>query len=41
MLTVEKIFCPTDLQSSHDEALSYALALAKDHEAKLFVTWQK
>lgn len=37
MMTVEKIFCPTDLHSSHDEALSYALALAKDHEAKLFV----
>lgn len=37
MTTLEKIFCPTDLQSSHDEALSYALALAKDHEAKLYV----
>ena len=37
MMTLEKIFCPTDLHSSPDEALSYALALAKDHEAKLSV----
>ena len=37
MMTLEKIFCPTDLHSSHDESLSYALALAKDHEAKLYV----
>ena len=37
MMTLEKIFCPTDLHASHDEALSYALALAKDHEAKLYV----
>lgn len=37
MMTLEKIFCPTDLHSSHDEALTYALALAKDHEAKLYV----
>ena len=37
MMTVEKIFCPTNLHSSYDEALSYALALAKDHEAKLYV----
>ncbi len=37
MMTLEKIFCPTDLHSSHNEALSYALALAKDHEAKLYV----
>lgn len=37
MMTIEKIFCPTDLHSSHDEALSYALALAKDHEATLYV----
>lgn len=37
MMTLEKIFCPTDLHSSHDEALSYALALAKDHEAQLYV----
>ena len=37
MMTVENIFCPTDLHSSYDEALSYALALAKDHEARLSV----
>jgi nucleotide-binding universal stress UspA family protein len=37
MMTLEKIFCPIDLHSSHEEALTYALALAKDHEAKLFV----
>jgi nucleotide-binding universal stress UspA family protein len=37
MMTLEKIFCPTDLHSSHDEALTYALALAKDYEAELYV----
>lgn len=37
MMTLEKIFCPTDLHSAHDEALAYALALAKDHEARLYV----
>ena len=37
MMILEKIFCPIDLHSSHNEALSYALALAKDHEAKLYV----
>ena len=39
MMTIEKIFCPTNLHSSHDEALRYALALAKDHEAKLLVCY--
>ncbi|HEX4946739.1 MAG TPA: universal stress protein [Blastocatellia bacterium] len=39
MITLEKIFCPTDLHSAHDDALHYALALAKDHEAKLYVCY--
>ncbi|MFN7930951.1 MAG: universal stress protein [Blastocatellia bacterium] len=37
MLTLEKIFCSTDLRPGNDEALSYALALAKAYEAKLYV----
>jgi nucleotide-binding universal stress UspA family protein len=39
MMTLEKIFCPTDLRPSPDEALSYALALAKSYEAKVFVSY--
>lgn len=37
MLTLEKIFCATDLRPATDEALSYALALAKVYEAKVYV----
>jgi nucleotide-binding universal stress UspA family protein len=37
MMTLEKIFCSTDLRPSTDEALSYALALAKAYEAKVYV----
>lgn len=37
MLTLEKIFCATDLRPNNDEALSYALALAKAYEAKVYV----
>ena len=37
MITLEKIFCPTDLHPSPDEALSYALALAKAYEARVYV----
>ncbi len=39
MITLETIFCPIDLQPATDEALSYALALAKAYEAKLYVCY--
>ena len=34
-LTIKKIMCPTDLSPGSDEALHYAMALAKAYEAKL------
>lgn len=37
MITLEKIFCSTDLHPSNDEALSYALALAKAYEARVYI----
>lgn len=37
MITLEKIFCSTDLHPSTDEALSYALSLAKAYEARVYI----
>jgi len=37
MVKVERILCPTDLSTESDEALRYAIALARVYEAKLFL----
>jgi len=37
MVKVERILCPTDLSTESDEALRYAVALARIYEAKLFL----
>ena len=37
MIKVERILCPTDLSTESDEALRYAVALARACEAKLFL----
>jgi len=37
MISIERILCPTDLSPESDEALHYAVALARAYEAKLFV----
>lgn len=37
MIKVERILCPTDLSNESDEALRYAVALARIYEAKLFL----
>lgn len=37
MIKVERILCPTDLSIESDEALRYAVALARIYEAKLFL----
>ena len=37
MIKVERILCPTDLTTESDEALRYAVALARIYEAKLFL----
>jgi nucleotide-binding universal stress UspA family protein len=37
MIKVERILCPTDLSTESDEALRYAVALARIYEAKLFL----
>jgi nucleotide-binding universal stress UspA family protein len=36
-ITIKRILCPTDMSPESDEALSYAVALARAYEAKLFV----
>ena len=36
-MTIKRILCPTDLSSESDEALRYALALARAYEARLIV----
>jgi nucleotide-binding universal stress UspA family protein len=36
-MRVQRILCPTDLSVQSDEALLYAMALARAYEAKLFV----
>ena len=37
MIEVNRILCPTDLSTESDEALRYAVALARTYEAKLFL----
>jgi|GEM_PF-3923563 len=37
MIKVERILCPTDLSTESDEALQYAVALARTYQAKLFL----
>jgi len=37
MIQVKRILCPTDLSNESDEALRYAVALARIYEAKLFL----
>lgn len=37
MIKVERILCPTDLSTESDEALRYAVALARVYEAKLLL----
>ncbi len=37
MINVERILCPTDFSTESDEALRYAIALARVYEAKLFL----
>ena len=41
MIKIERILCPTDLSTEADEALRYALALAKAYEAKLMLVYCK
>ena len=36
-ITIERILCPTDFSPESEEALRYAIALARAYEAKLFV----
>ncbi|MBS1806918.1 MAG: universal stress protein [Acidobacteria bacterium] len=37
MIHIQRILCPTDLSPQSDEALQYALALARTYTAKLFI----
>lgn len=37
MIKVNRILCPTDLSRESDEALRYAVALARSYDAKLFL----
>ncbi len=41
MSKIERILCPTDLSTEADEALRYALALAKAYRAKLILVYCK
>lgn len=41
MIKIERILCPTDLSTEADEALRYALALAKTYRAKLILVYCK
>ncbi|HLA10944.1 MAG TPA: universal stress protein [Pyrinomonadaceae bacterium] len=41
MIKIERILCPSDLSTEADEALWYALALAKAYEAKLILLYCK
>lgn len=36
-ITIKRILCPTDMSPESDEALRYAIALARAYEAKLFI----
>jgi len=37
MIKVNRLLCPTDLSSESDEALRYAVALARAYGAQLFL----
>jgi nucleotide-binding universal stress UspA family protein len=37
MIKIKRVLCPTDLSTESDEALRYAIALARAYEAKLFL----
>jgi nucleotide-binding universal stress UspA family protein len=37
MITIKRILCPTDLSTESDEALRYAVALARMYQAELFL----
>ncbi|HSE32555.1 MAG TPA: universal stress protein [Pyrinomonadaceae bacterium] len=39
MITIERILCPTDLSTESDEALRYAVALARAYNAKLLLLY--
>ena len=39
MLKIDRILCPTDLTPASEEALRYALAFAKAHQAKLILLY--
>lgn len=40
MIDIKRILCPTDLTTSPDKALRYALALAQGYESKLLVCYR-
>src|SRR4029077_296672 len=37
LMTIKRILCPTDLSIESDEALRYAVALARAYQAKLII----
>lgn len=39
MITIQRILCPTDLTTESDEALRYAIALARAYDAKLMLLY--
>ena len=39
MITFRRILCPTDLTTDSDQALRYAVALARSYDAKLFICY--
>ncbi|MGH9880453.1 MAG: universal stress protein [Pyrinomonadaceae bacterium] len=39
MMTIKRILCPTDLTRNSDQALDYALALARAYESRLIICY--
>ena len=39
MINIKRILCPTDLSQESDEALRYAVALARAYQARLFLLY--
>src|SRR6266545_3628386 len=39
MMTIKRILCPTDLTRNSDQALDYALALARSYESRLIICY--
>ncbi|HYJ47472.1 MAG TPA: universal stress protein, partial [Pyrinomonadaceae bacterium] len=39
MINIKRILCPTDLSQESDEALRYAVALARRYQARLFLLY--